>query len=73
MNLASLFSKVHTLEADGAKAWMAERRPADYVLLDVRQPEEYEAGHLPGARLIPIPELEGRLDELPRDHAILVY
>ena len=73
MNLKSLFSTVHTLEAEGARSWMAERRPAEYVLLDVRQPEEYGAGHLPGARLIPLPELEGRLDELPRDQAILVY
>jgi rhodanese-related sulfurtransferase len=34
------------------------------VLVDVREPDEYEAGHAPGAVLIPIGELEGRVDEL---------
>ena len=73
MNLTSLFSRVNTLEADGAREWMDARRPEEYLLLDVRQPEEYAAGHLPGARLLPLPELEGRLHELPRDAPIVVY
>lgn len=34
------------------------------LLLDVRTPEEFAAGHVPGARLIPIQELESRLGEL---------
>jgi len=33
-------------------------------LLDVRQPEEFAAEHIPGATLIPLGELPGRLDEL---------
>ena len=73
MNFASLFFRVNTLEADQAGEWMSARRSDEYVLLDVRQPEEYEAGHLPGARLIPLGELEGRLDELPRDRPVVVY
>jgi rhodanese-related sulfurtransferase len=48
---------------------VAEARP--YVL-DVRQPEEYAAGHIAGARLIPLGELQGRADELPRDREIVV-
>lgn len=35
------------------------------VVLDVRQPDEYEAGHVPGAVLIPLDELEARIDEVP--------
>jgi rhodanese-related sulfurtransferase/DNA-binding transcriptional ArsR family regulator len=43
------------------------------LLLDVRPSEEYAAGHLPGALSIPVDELEGRLDELPRDRRIVTY
>ena len=39
-------------------------------LLDVRQPEEYRGGHIAGARLIPLGELETRLGELPKDREI---
>ncbi len=34
------------------------------LLLDVRTPEEYASGHVPGALLIPVQELEARLDQL---------
>jgi rhodanese-related sulfurtransferase/DNA-binding transcriptional ArsR family regulator len=45
----------------------------DVVVLDVRPAEEYQAGHLPGAVLIPLDELPGRLEELPRDRPIVAY
>jgi len=43
------------------------------LLLDVRPAEEYRAGHLPGAVLMPLEELEERLSELPRDRPIVAY
>ena len=43
------------------------------MLLDVRTDREYEAGHLPGALHVPVTEVAGRLDELPRDQPIIVY
>lgn len=43
------------------------------VILDVRTPEEYAAGYIPGARNIPLAELGGRLDELDPDAATVVY
>ena len=43
------------------------------VLLDVRPPEEYAAGHLPGAISMPFEELARRLSELPRDRTIVAY
>jgi NADPH-dependent 2,4-dienoyl-CoA reductase/sulfur reductase-like enzyme/rhodanese-related sulfurtransferase len=43
------------------------------LLLDVRAIEEFAAGHIPGAINIPIDELRSRLDELPRDAAIVAY
>jgi rhodanese-related sulfurtransferase len=35
------------------------------VVLDVRNPDEFEAAHVPGAVLIPLPELAERQDEIP--------
>ena len=40
-------------------------------LLDVREPWEYREGHVPGARLIPLAELEQRVNEVPRNRPIL--
>ena len=46
---------------------------ADALLLDVRDPAEYEAGHVENAINIPLPQLRNRIEELPRDHPIWVY
>ncbi len=43
------------------------------MLLDVRTPEEVQAGTIPGAKNIPIDDLRQRLDELPRDKEILAF
>ena len=45
----------------------------DTVLIDVRPAEEFSAGHLPGARSIPLPELPARLAELPAEMLIVTY
>jgi NADPH-dependent 2,4-dienoyl-CoA reductase/sulfur reductase-like enzyme/rhodanese-related sulfurtransferase len=52
--------------------WSApeESRPC---LLDVRSPEEFAAGHIPGAANIPIDDLRSRLGEVPRDRQIVAY
>jgi hydroxyacylglutathione hydrolase len=47
-------------------------RPPEAVLLDVREPEEYVMGHLPGARNLPQADLASRLEELRRDQPIFV-
>ncbi|MDA8333773.1 MAG: metalloregulator ArsR/SmtB family transcription factor [Peptococcaceae bacterium] len=43
------------------------------VILDVRPPEEYAAGHWPGALSVPLETLAGRLADLPRDRTIVAY
>ena len=43
--------------------------PAPF-LVDVREPWEFEAGHVPGAQLIPLGELEQRVAEIPRDRSV---
>src|SRR5919109_1746471 len=45
----------------------------EVVLLDVRPVEEFAAGHIEGARSVPLAELERRLAELPRDREIVAY
>lgn len=42
------------------------------VVIDVRNPDEYVAIHIPGVRLIPMSELGNRLDEVPRDARVYV-
>lgn len=44
-----------------------------YTLVDVRQPHEYQEGHIPGARLIPLPDLESALEELNRKPHVVFY
>ena len=41
--------------------------------LDVRQPKEYEQEHLPGAKLIPLGELDQRLSELDPEKPTVIY
>jgi rhodanese-related sulfurtransferase len=47
-------------------------RPEPLLVLDVRSPEEYAYdGHIVGSRLLPLPMLALRIDELPRDRPIV--
>jgi rhodanese-related sulfurtransferase/predicted transcriptional regulator len=48
-------------------------RRRDVVLVDVRPAAEFEAGHIEGARSIPLGELEQHLDELPEDREVIAY
>ena len=48
-------------------------KTGEVLLLDVRPPPEYRAGHLPGAISMPLPELRERLPELPQDQEIVAY
>ena len=61
------------VDAIGRDELVARLRKGDIVLLDVRPPEEYAAGHIEGARSIPIDELEDRLAELPADREVVAY
>lgn len=47
----------------------------EYLLLDVRTPEEYNEGNIEGSVLIPVTELESRLSEIEeyKDKTVLVY
>jgi NADPH-dependent 2,4-dienoyl-CoA reductase/sulfur reductase-like enzyme/rhodanese-related sulfurtransferase len=55
------------------EAVAATRSGESPYLVDVRTPEEYADGHIPGAINIPVDDLRARLGELPRDRQIAVY
>ena len=48
-------------------------REGEVTVLDVRPPEEYRAGHIPGAISVPLSILKRRLSDLPRDRDIVAY
>lgn len=52
---------------------LAKVRDGAVTVLDVRPPEEYRAGHLPGALSVPLKELERRLADLPHGREIVAY
>jgi rhodanese-related sulfurtransferase/predicted transcriptional regulator len=57
----------------GREELLNRLRRDDVVLVDVRPPEEFAAGHIEGARSIPLEELEQRLEELPQDLEVIAY
>jgi len=70
--------RLYLAEKDGlepvpARELMSRARRGLVTVLDVRPPEEYAAGHLPGAVNIPIDELAKRLRELPRRKEVVAY
>jgi rhodanese-related sulfurtransferase/rubrerythrin len=73
MGLTNANRKIESLSAGKAKEWLAGRREGDFLLLDVRQPQEYGAGHIPGAVLIPLPELIDKAKGLDPSKPVLAY
>jgi rhodanese-related sulfurtransferase/DNA-binding HxlR family transcriptional regulator len=57
----------------GAEDLLERLARGDVVLVDVRPEPEYAAGHIAGARSIPLEELERRLAELPPDTEVVAY
>jgi rhodanese-related sulfurtransferase len=60
------------LPHDGVPGVAAAEMPADAYLLDVREPEEWAAGHPPGAHHLPMMEIPVRLDEIPTEGDVVV-
>jgi rhodanese-related sulfurtransferase/predicted transcriptional regulator len=61
------------VEAINREELLNRMRRSDVVVVDVRPTAEFEAGHIEGARSIPIEELEQRLDELPKGREVIAY
>jgi rhodanese-related sulfurtransferase len=73
MSILNYFKPVSSWTAEEVRGFLKEKNPGDYNLVDVRTPKEYEQGHLPGSKLIPLGEIRARLSELDRSKPTLVY
>jgi rhodanese-related sulfurtransferase/rubrerythrin len=73
MTTAADRTGIHHLSAAELSAYRSRHRESEYMLVDVRQPREYEEGHIAGAVLIPLPELERGFPELPPDRELIFY
>jgi len=73
MGILNYFKPVSTWLPKKVRLFLKENSSEKYNLIDVRTPEEYEQGHLPGARLIPVGELADRLSELDPKKPTVVY
>ncbi|MFP4071275.1 MAG: rhodanese-like domain-containing protein [Desulfovibrionales bacterium] len=71
MRWRQFLTPVESIDADEAARMLDQN--TDLTILDVRQPGEYEQGHIPGARLLPVDQLLDKIDELDRHEPLLVY
>lgn len=63
----------NALEAVEGEELVRRVRSGAVTVIDVRPVEEYRAGHIPGARSIPMTELAARLQEVPKDREVVAY
>jgi rhodanese-related sulfurtransferase/DNA-binding MarR family transcriptional regulator len=67
------FKDRKSMRSVGADELLEMMRAGEVIVLDVRPAGEFAAGHIPGARSIPLKELERRLRELPKRRQIVAY
>ena len=73
MRWKQFFTPVKSIDTNQAREMIDEKHGPEMTILDVRQPNEYEAGHIPGAKLIPLPDLGNRLSEIDPQKPTLIY
>lgn len=73
MKWLQFLTPVQSIDFGETKAMIDQAEGDEVILLDVRQPKEYNLAHIPGAVLIPLPELGDRLAEVDREKPVLVY
>jgi sulfur-carrier protein adenylyltransferase/sulfurtransferase len=64
---------IKDLTPEALRDFMRHHHEREYALIDVRQPGEYEQSHIPGARLLPLPELIQTMATLPADKQLVFY
>jgi len=73
MEWKQFLTPVANLDPDAARAFISDHKEGTYTLLDVRQPGEYEKARIPGAKLLPLPQLADRLKELDPERPVIAY
>ena len=64
-------TRVHLLNTEKLGQLQYDNPEGDVLLVDVREPAEYAAGHIPGAQLIPLMQLVERVEDLrPAEHTV---
>lgn len=61
------------LEPVGAPELLRRLKSGDVTLIDVRPALEYDAGHIEGARSVPLSELQNRIREIPKGRPVVAY
>ena len=72
VNFAGMIAS-NALRGDNPLADWGQLGSDGALLLDVRDPDEFDEGHIPGATNLPLNEIRSRMGELPRDRALWVY
>ncbi len=73
MKWLHFFTPAKSIDFKETQSYISRHPSEEITILDVRQPSEYRKSHIPGAVLIPLPELSDRLGELDPDKPTLVY
>ncbi len=73
MKWLQFLTPTKSMDFSRAQKYISQHPGEDITILDVRQPSEYKEGHIPGATLIPLPQLSDRLDEIDLEKPTLVY
>ena len=73
MSIMDIFSSFTNLNADEFTSFTETNKEGSFTILDVRQPSEYESARIPGSQLIPLPDLNDRLQELDPEKPVIAY
>jgi rhodanese-related sulfurtransferase/rubrerythrin len=73
MKPADVFQQIPSMTTEQVRKLIKDKTSGEYNLVDVRQPDEYAANHLPGARLMPLGELANRVSEIDPSRPTVVY
>ena len=73
MRWKQFFPPVQSMNADDVREYLSDKTLQEVTILDVRQPGEYEEGHIPGAKLVPLPVLTDSLSEIDPSKPVVVY
>jgi rhodanese-related sulfurtransferase len=73
MRLRNLFIPVTDMSTAQLKTFIDANQEGSFTLLDVRQPSEYASTRIPGSKLLPLPSLDDRLNELDPQKPVIAY
>ena len=73
MRLRNLFTPVTDMNTQQLQTFIDSNDEGSFTLLDVRQPSEYESARIPGSKLLPLPSLDERVNELDLEKPVITY